>query len=252
MAHMDGLTLAREIRRRHPHLPVLLCSGYSSVLAHDTAHGFALLPKPYTLDALVQALDDVIAGSEASRQRDRAAALPTSAAAIANAVTAEQARLADLDALQILDTPPQEQFDALTRIAATLFDAPVALISLVDAERQWFKSRIGVEAAETPRAIAFCAHAIERPDQVMVVHDATRDERFADNPMVLQAPRIRFYAGAPLVTSWGHAIGTICVVDTVPRKADARRLEALKLLAREVVERMEADRVRGDSEPAST
>jgi PAS domain S-box-containing protein len=252
MAHMDGLTLAREIRRRHPHLPVLLCSGYSSVLAHDSAHGFALLPKPYTLDALVQALDEVIAGSEASRQRDRAAAPQTCAAAAAHAVTAEQARLADLDALQILDTPPQEQFDALTRIAATLFDAPVALISLVDAERQWFKSRIGVEAAETPRAIAFCAHAIERPDQVMVVHDATRDERFADNPMVLQAPRIRFYAGAPLVTSWGHAIGTICVVDTVPRKADARRLEALKLLAREVVERMEADRVRGDSEPAST
>ncbi len=243
MAHMDGLTMAREIRRRHAHMPVLLCSGYSSVLADETDHGFALLPKPYTLDALAQALDSVLASGGASVPRKREA---TSAEA---AATAEQARLADLEALQVLDTPPQEQFDALTRIAATLFDAPVALISLIDADRQWFKSRIGVDAAQTPRELAFCSHAIEQPGEVMVVHDATQDARFAQNPLVTQAPRIRFYAGAPLVTSWGHAIGTICVIDTVPRKADARRLEALRLLAHEVMERMEAGRVQpGDTQ----
>ena len=239
MAGMDGLALAREIRRHHAQMPVLLCSGYSSVLASDHEHGFALLAKPYTLDALAHALAGVIAGGEPTMPRDRST---THAAATA---TAEQARLADLEALQILDTPPQEQFDALTRIAATLFDAPVALVSLIDAERQWFKSRIGVDMAETPRELAFCSHAIEQPEHVMVVHDAARDARFAQNPMVTQGPRIRFYAGAPLVTSWGHAIGTICVIDTVPRKADARRLEALRLLAREVVERMETGRVRG-------
>ena len=219
MAGMDGIRLARDVRRLYPTIPVLLCSGYSSVLASTEHHEFSLLPKPYSMAALSDALRHAIAAGNA-----------------------EKARLADLAALAVLDTGQEDDYDRATRLAAGLFDAPIALVSLVDDQRQWFKSKVGLAVSETPREHAFCAHAITDPRQVMVVNDATQDARFADNPLVVGDPSIRFYAGAPLVTSWGHAIGTICVIDSRPREVDDQQLEALRKLAEEVVERLEKNR----------
>ena len=159
---------------------------------------------------------------------------------------AENARLADLDALGVLDTDAEQGYDDLTRVAAALFDAPIALVSLIDADRQWFKSRVGLEATETAREHAFCAHAIETPGTVMVVPDATLDPRFAANPLVTGDPNIRFYAGAPLVSAQGHALGTLCVIDAKARRAEPRQLEALEALARRVAERLESRRPKAD------
>ncbi|MCZ2496048.1 PAS domain-containing protein [Xylophilus sp. Kf1] len=219
MAEMDGIRLARDIRRLYPSIPVLLCSGYSSVLASTEHHEFSLLPKPYSMAALSDALRQAIASGNA-----------------------EKARLAELKALAVLDTPEEDDYDRATRLAAGLFDAPIALVSLIDDQRQWFKSRVGLPVRETPREHAFCAHAIAHPRDVMVVNDALQDARFADNPLVLGDPGIRFYAGAPLVTSSGHAIGTICVIDSRPREVDERQLDALRKLAEDVVERLEKSR----------
>ena len=127
----------------------------------------------------------------------------------------EQERLAELLNYQILDTASEVAFDRLTRMAARRFDTPIALVSLVDKDRQWFKSRHGLDAVETPRDLAFCAHAILQ-DEVMVVHDTTTDPRFAGNPLVTDKPDIRFYAGAPLTTSNGYKLGTVCIIDRVP------------------------------------
>lgn len=128
----------------------------------------------------------------------------------------ERERLAALRALNLLDTEPEERFDRYTRIAAALFDVPVALVTLVDEDRQWFKSCIGTSECETSREVSFCAHAL-RQHRVMVVPDALADPRFADNPMVVGGPRIRFYAGAPLHIRGGHCIGTLCIIDQRPR-----------------------------------
>ena len=146
----------------------------------------------------------------------------------------EGARLDALRALAVLDSEPEERFDRLTRLAQDLFDAPIALVSLVDSERQWFKSRIGLDATETPREVSFCAHAI-LDDDVFVIRDALADPRFADNPLVLGDPDIRFYAGAPLSTTEGQAIGTLCVIDTKPREWSPDESKALRDLA-DVVE----------------
>ncbi|WP_018229074.1 sensor histidine kinase [Methyloversatilis universalis] len=155
----------------------------------------------------------------------------------------EPARIAALDATRLLDTPPEPAFDDLTRIASLICGTPIALISLVDRERQWFKARVGLTASETPRDQAFCAHAILNRD-LMEVPDACDDSRFSDNPLVTGEPGIRFYAGAPLEVAGGQRIGTLCVIDTVARTLNAAQREALSALARQVVAQIELrDRV---------
>lgn len=127
----------------------------------------------------------------------------------------EERRLAALRAMRILDTSPEDAFDGLTAAAASFCSAPKALLVLLDAQRQWSKSRVGEDRTETPRATSFCAHAIMDPTAPLVVPDATMDDRFATNPEVTSG-RLRFYAGFPLVTTDGHAVGSLCVIDTVP------------------------------------
>ncbi len=153
----------------------------------------------------------------------------------------ESDRLATLRALAVLDTPPEPAFDDLTRLAATLCGTPIALVSLVDDCRQWFKSRYGIDATETPREVAFCTHAI-LDTALFVVEDATADDRFRDNPLVIGEPNIRFYAGMPLITPDGHAVGTLCVIDRVPRTLRDDQREALRVLARQVVAQLQLRR----------
>jgi PAS domain S-box-containing protein len=150
----------------------------------------------------------------------------------------EAERLAALQRYQILDTPHEPAFDRIVKLAALLLDVPIALISLVDVERQWFKARYGLDAPETPRAIAFCDHAIRGHD-ILVVPDAERDPRFCDNPMVTGAMHVRFYAGAPLMSPDGCALGTICAMDRAPRQLNARDAEILTALAEQVVHELE-------------
>lgn len=128
----------------------------------------------------------------------------------------EQERLLALQAMKILDTPAEESFDRLTRIAAAIFDVPIALVSLVDEDRQWFKSRVGLEVSETDRSISFCAHSLGG-DRPLVVPDALADERFQENPSVTGPPNLRFYAGAQLRTATDLDLGTFCIIDTKPR-----------------------------------
>ncbi|HEY0253522.1 MAG TPA: GAF domain-containing protein, partial [Kofleriaceae bacterium] len=157
----------------------------------------------------------------------------------------EAQRLSALHAFNILDTAPQPSFDRITALASRILDVPIALVSLVDDERQWFKSCIGLGASETSRDVAFCAYAILNPG-VLVVSDATEDPRFADNPLVTGEPYIRAYAGAPLVTSHGFALGTLCAIDTRPRRFTTEQLASLVDLASIVVDEMELDRVSRD------
>lgn len=153
----------------------------------------------------------------------------------------EAKRLKVLWQYDLLDTVPEEIFDDLTELAARICEAPIALLSLVDEKRQWFKAKVGTTLTETSRDVSFCAHAITQPD-LFIVPDATLDERFANNPMVTSEPRIRFYAGAPLVSPDGYALGTLCVIDKVPRELRQDQQQALRILARHVVSQLELRR----------
>jgi GAF domain-containing protein len=146
----------------------------------------------------------------------------------------ESARLRVLYQYEILDTISEEAFDELTELAAIICKTPIALVSLVDKDRQWFKSVIGLSGRETSRDVAFCAHTIMGKD-VMIVPDATRDERFASNPLVTSDPHIRFYAGASLLSSEGYALGSLCVIDRVPRTLTPDQEKALEILGRQVM-----------------
>ena len=158
----------------------------------------------------------------------------------------ELSRLQTLQGYGVLDTQPEEAFDRLTSLAASLFEAPIALVSLVDAERQWFKSHHGIAVASTPRAWSFCAHAIEQPPgSTLVVEDATLDPRFCDSPLVTGDPYLRFYAGAVLTAPGGHNLGALCVIDSQPRPTPTTQdLNRLQLLAGAVVEQLEFVRAR--------
>jgi len=153
----------------------------------------------------------------------------------------EKERLKALLEYEILDTTAEQEYDDLTKLASALCQTPIAVISLVDADRQWFKAKIGLDVDGTPRDIAFCAHTICQ-EGVFVVDDAQEDERFADNPLVASEPRIRFYAGAPLRTAKGLALGTLCAIDRVPRKLTTAQIEGLETLARMVMRRFEMRR----------
>ncbi len=150
-------------------------------------------------------------------------------------------RLKVLWEYDVLDTVPEAVFDELTELAAKICDAPIALISLIDEKRQWFKSKVGISVQETSRDISFCAHAIQGED-LFIVPDATRDPRFAGNPLVKSAPQIRFYAGAPLITPDGHALGTLCIIDQKPRQLRPEQKRALLILARHVMTQLELRR----------
>ena len=155
----------------------------------------------------------------------------------------EEQRLAALRELDLLDSEPEEAFDELVRRAAAATGAPVAVITLVDEARQWFKARVNLELESTDRDLSFCAHAMLTPDDLTVVPDTLEDERFADNLLVAEDPNIRFYAGAPIFTPDGYPVGTLCVIDTAPRGLSDDQAQALRELAAEVSRQIERRRL---------
>ena len=144
----------------------------------------------------------------------------------------EPARLQTLKEHQLLDTLPEEVYDDITRIASEICGTPIALLSLVDENRQWFKSKQGIRTNETPREYSFCAHAIIHPDEPFVVEDARYDQRFHDNPLTTGEPQVVFYAGVPVKSADGHALGTLCVIDSRPRNLSKDKLASLTALAK--------------------
>jgi two-component system cell cycle sensor histidine kinase/response regulator CckA len=155
----------------------------------------------------------------------------------------EELRLQALRERQILDTAPEQAFDEIAQLAAQICEVPISLITLIDSDRQWFKARHGVEVSETPREIAFCNHALDGGEELFVVPDLTKDERFIKNPLVAGQPELRFYAGAPLVTSEGYVLGTLCVLDSAPRSLSPLQEKALSTLSRQVMAQIELRRM---------
>lgn len=152
----------------------------------------------------------------------------------------EKLRQDALDRLHVVDTPEERAYDDITRLAADVCGTPIALISLSDHERQWFKSRVGLQVQESPREDSFCSHALRTPHELMVIEDTSKDDRFASHPLVTGNPHIRFYAGAPLLTQAGYSMGAICVIDTVPRQLDAKQLQTLQFMAQQVMVMLES------------
>lgn len=154
----------------------------------------------------------------------------------------ENARVAALKRYSILDTLPEQIYDDVTALASLICGTPMSLVSLVDADRQWFKSSVGTDIRETPRAVSFCAHTIGT-SKTLIVKDAQQDSRFKSNPVVTGPPGIRFYAGAPIVEPNGHVLGTVCVIDTTPRSLSPIQVAALEALARHTMALMEMRRI---------
>ncbi len=154
----------------------------------------------------------------------------------------EDVRLKDLSGLDIMDTLQEEDYDNITRIASQICETPISLITLIDEKRQWFKSKTGLSVNETPREFAFCAHAINEPTTPFIVEDARDDERFLDNPLVTGLPNVIFYAGIPLVTQQGSALGTLCVIDNKPKVLNKDQLASLKALGKQVMNLLELRR----------
>ena len=153
----------------------------------------------------------------------------------------EPARLRALRRYSILDTLPEQIYDDVTALASLICNTPISLVTLIDAERQWFKSMVGVAIRESPRAFSFCAHTIGT-GATLIVTDTQRDPRFKDNPGVVGEPGVRFYAGAPIVEPGGQVLGTVCVIDTIPRTLSPIQIAALEALARHVMALMEMRR----------
>ncbi|RYZ53188.1 MAG: sensor histidine kinase [Sphingobacteriales bacterium] len=158
---------------------------------------------------------------------------------VAPLVKDEVIRLKLLEEYDIMDTLPEKDFDDITRLASEICNTPISLVSLIDRQRQWFKSRVGLEAESTHRDHAFCAHALLNPTELMIVQDSSSDERFFDNPLVTGAPNVLFYAGIPLVTECGQALGTLCVIDNEPRNLNETQKHALKALGNQVMNLIE-------------
>ena len=221
-----GLETCQAIRRIvDVDIPIIVVAGREDIAAGEAAGVSDWLIKPFSL---IYAQTRMRAWLMRTTCRWTQAPLPEG----------EAQRLAALHRLAVLDTEREERFDRLTRIAAAAFEVPVALVSLVDTDRQWFKSACGTTIGETPRDMSFCAHALLEPS-VMIVPDALLDPRFADNPIVVNDPRIRFYAGCPLVLRNGACVGTLCLIDTRPRQLDAAGIRLLKDLAGLVLEELE-------------
>ncbi|MCP4522480.1 MAG: GAF domain-containing sensor histidine kinase [Cytophagales bacterium] len=151
----------------------------------------------------------------------------------------EKERVEALRKYSILDTLPEKEYDEITYLASQICDTPISVISLLDDERQWFKSRVGLEVSQTAREIALCAHAINNPNQIFEVEDTTLDERFVDNPLVIENPNVIFYAGIPLVDNEGYALGTLCVIDNKPNKLTKLQSDTLKILSNQVLKLFE-------------
>jgi phosphoribosyl 1,2-cyclic phosphodiesterase/CheY-like chemotaxis protein len=215
---IDGIAACRAIRRlptgRADELPVILVSTRKDRAREPEPDVTERLEAPFSTSYLQARLRAWVLRQASRWQR-------------AEPPPDEERRLAALHALGILDTPAEERFDRLTRLAAALFDVPIALVSLVDRDRQWFKSRHGLGLLETHRDASFCAHALLR-EEVMVVPDARLDDRFAHNPLVTGPPRLRFYAGYPLSDAGGACFGTLCLNDTRPRELDGTKLDLLR------------------------
>jgi phosphoribosyl 1,2-cyclic phosphodiesterase/CheY-like chemotaxis protein len=235
-ALVDGMTICRAIRQEEgDQFPIVVVAAQEDSAAGAAAGVTEWLLKPFT--------------ASYARTKIRAWVLRTACRWMRGAVPDnEQRRLASLRNLKILDTEPEERFDRVTRLATALFDVPVAIISLVDENRQWFKSCAGVDVKETSRDVAFCSHVVYKREP-MVVADTFLDERFADNPMVVNEPRIRFYAGYPLILGDGSCIGTLCLLDTRPRTIDGPALARLHDLADIALQEVRSMRPSGGESP---